>query len=100
MSMNRSRLFLLITSVPFLVWMGYLGFLAVSHGHWKEDLTERVLSRPQFLLSQLDVIGHLDSVDDKQIKVTRIVNNLTGRDLDPSTEIRVRNLKECEGWQG
>jgi hypothetical protein len=98
--MKRSRGFLILTSFLFVVWLGYLGFLAVSHGHWKEDLTDRVISRPQFLLSQLDVIGTLDSLDDKQIKVSRIVNNVTGKELATPLKIGVRNLKDCEGWQG
>ena len=94
------RFFLLYTSALFVIWIGCLGYLAVTHGHWKEDITERVLSRPQFLVSQLDVVGTLGSPGDKQIQVSRIINNLTRKDLEPSVELTIRNLKECEGWQG
>jgi hypothetical protein len=97
--MKRSRSFLLITSILFAVWISYLGYQAVSHGHWKEDITERVLSRPQFLVSQLDVIGAVNSIEDQQIRVTRIVHNLTGKDVELSSDITV-HLKDCEGWQG
>jgi hypothetical protein len=98
--MKRSRGFLIFSAILFAVWLGYLGFLAVTHGHWKEDLTDRVISRPQFLLSQLDVIGTLDSLDDKHVAVSRIINNVAGKELETPLEINVRNLKDCEGWQG
>jgi hypothetical protein len=98
--MNHPRFFLLYTSALFVIWIGCLGYLAVTHGHWKEDLTERVLSRPQFLISQLDIIAKLDSPNDSEIGVGKVVNNRTGKDIDPGQQLTIKNLSECEGWKG
>ena len=98
--MNHPRFFLLYTSALFVIWIGCLGYLAVTHGHWKEDLTERVLSRPQFLISQLDIIAKLDSPDDSEITVGKVVNNRMGKDIDPGQQLTIKNLSKCEGWKG
>jgi hypothetical protein len=98
--MNHPRFFLLYTSALFVIWIGCLGYLAVTHGHWKEDLTERVLSRPQFLISQLDIIAKLDSPNDSEITVGKVVHNRTGKDIDPGQQLNIKNLGECEGWKG
>jgi hypothetical protein len=97
--MNHPRFFLLYTSALFVIWIGCLGYLAVTHAHWKEDLTERVLSRPQFLISQLDIIAKLDSPNDSEITVGKVVHNRTGKDIDPGQQLNIKNLSECEGWK-
>jgi hypothetical protein len=52
---------LLIALVLFVGWLGYLGYLVLTRP-LTTDSQPLVLSRPQALVSELDVVAHLDSM--------------------------------------
>ena len=89
---RRRVLPLVVTSVLFAGWIGYLAVLAFSTRH------PVVLSRPQFLVAGLHVIADLDNLDD-DVRVEEVVWP-EGRRLPE--RIHVLNLKDCQGhgWAG
>jgi hypothetical protein len=104
--MNLRKVWLLVTAALFVAWMTYLIVLAATHRHTATHYHTAVLSRPQFLVSQLDVIAHFDSADELQsdpitVKDVRYtIPALEKVDLikDP---LPVVNLASCsESWDG
>ncbi|MFL5245272.1 MAG: hypothetical protein ACJ8FY_24515, partial [Gemmataceae bacterium] len=51
-------------------------------------------------ISQLDIIAKLDSLNDTEISVGKVVNNRTRKDIEPAQQLTIKNLDECEGWKG
>jgi hypothetical protein len=98
--MTWSRMRLGLAAVLFAAWMGWLAYLVLT--------TERshpvILSRPQFLVSSLDVIARVDGIEDGDRKVTirevlwpqqQIARHKIGE------ELKVTNLAECRtDWIG
>jgi hypothetical protein len=61
--MKAARLRLIVAGVLFFAWMGWLAYLALS-----ASLSPHiVLSRPQFLVSNLDVIAQVDRLPEKGV---------------------------------
>jgi hypothetical protein len=85
---------LVVTALLFLGWIGYLGYLVLTlpTGPHKEPL---LLSRPQFLLSELDVVARVDSLTGPVV-VEQVVYPAGGpaQSLVGAT-IVVTNLREC-----
>src|SRR5437868_14387896 len=80
----------------FVAWMGWLGYLALTARH------PLVLSRPQFLVSSLDVIAQIKDKDDTQI-VVREVHWPNTADLKKELvgkKISIVNLQDAKGWNG
>ncbi len=81
----------------FLAWLGWLLQLAVS------TAKPIVLCEPQFLVSSLDVVCHVGSVNgnDDEVIVREVHWPPTERDKLVDKKIRVTNLDQCkEDWQG
>ena len=81
---------LAVTAVLFLAWLGYLAFLALT----TRDAV--VLSRPQFLISELDVVARRTGAD--AFVVTDV---LYPRGADKRAEwagktITVENMDKCQ----
>src|SRR5262245_1750020 len=92
--MNNARIRLVVTAVLFLGWIGWLAYLAAT--------TTRpvVLSRPQFLVSTLDVIAQVEG-DHPALTVTVVeVHWPPGQEDWKGKVITVINLPACEGWHG
>ena len=99
--LRRSRPLLVGTALLFAAWIGWLAYLAVT--------TTRpiVLSRPQFLSSQVDVIGEIGELGgrpDPAVVVER-VRWMREPGLAPQEQqqITVSNLVQVgtkEGWSG
>lgn len=94
----RLRLAFAGALVLFAAWLGWLAYLAVT------TRTPVVLSRPQFLVSGLDVIAQLDRIDDglQELTVMRVLWSAAaeGRELEGAT-VTVTNLGRCAGdWAG
>ena len=90
------NLWLGVTVVLFLSWIGWLAYLAFT------TTKPIVLSRPQFLVSDLDVIAEVDGLDEP---VT--VKEISWPQTDApkkliNTQIKVENLRDCQdhGWSG
>lgn len=83
---------LLLVSALFLGWLGYLGVLVatrpVTAGGWP-----LVVSQPQILTSQLDIIGTVESPDGEV--VVEEVLWPTESALKPGARIRVENLADA-----
>ena len=97
MTSARLRLVLLLLAVVlFAGWISWLGWLALP------SVTPReVLSRPQFLISQLDVIAQVDADAEgrpkPQVKVEEVHWPAAAKELAGKT-LTVTNLNQCYGW--
>jgi hypothetical protein len=108
---------LVLAAGLFAAWIGYLAYLAVTAG--TQPITRKgpvVLSRPQFLVSNFDVIAQIDEIkqppEPTDVAIVDIVwpkqphDGARSRDHGPSEEdhapgiIHVTNLSACEGWVG
>jgi hypothetical protein len=81
---------LVLFAVLFVGWLGYLGYLVLLG-------KPLVLSRPQFLVSQLDVIALSEGTG--PVKVQDILYSLEGTEaarLKAKGEITVVNLTSCK----
>jgi len=85
---------LIVTAVLFVGWLGYLNYLV-----WTRP--EVVLSRPQALISNLDVIAHVEALDQSAV-VREALYQTSKTSMKPGDKIVVRNLTErgCEGFEG
>jgi hypothetical protein len=92
----RFRLFLLFAGL-FVVWIGWLAYLAIT------STRPIVLSRPQFLVSKLDIIAevHADnSKPDPKVDVREVHWPPKGMEQLVGRKITVGNLAQCDGWTG
>ena len=94
--MKPAALRLAVTAVLFVGWVGYLAYLVVKTSN------PVVLSRPQFLVSEMDVIATHTGAD------TFVINDVLypkNQDAEKDKTIVVRNLGQCqtfsprEGWR-
>src|SRR5690349_5234573 len=86
--MKRRPWLLAVAVGLFVVWIGYLAFLALTTSH------PVVLSRPQFLVADLWVIGEVDDFDRPEVKVVEVVYarpELKGQEPAQGTAIEVSN---------
>jgi hypothetical protein len=82
--------------VLFAGWVGYLGYLAAT------TRNPVVVSRPQLLVSNLDVVAHVESVDgEPKVAIEEV---LWPRDADSQklvgASLDIVNLADSEGWKG
>ena len=88
---------LVLAAALFVAWIGMLAILAAT--------TSRpvVLSRPQFMVSEFDVIAQIDQGahgSGREVTIEEVhwpekeKERLTGK------KISVLNVDQCEGWQG
>ena len=105
--MNAARMRLLIAGLLFFGWMGWLAYLAFSAVTAPKDKSERaiILSRPQFLVSNLDVIAQVNELPADKTKAAPVEvvevhwppsqNGLQGKTIE------VKKLGECrKNWLG
>jgi hypothetical protein len=80
---------LLIAAALFLFWIGYLAYLVV---HTRDAV---VLSRPQLLVSDLDVIAHVAAVDQLVTVEEVLYPNREWAAKLVGKKITVKNLADC-----
>ena len=91
---------LALAAVLFVAWLGWLGYLVVTAAH------PIVLSRPQFLMSDLDVIARLNGDAEHPESLVRVDSTFWSRSPTlkvDGQEIRIDNLSHVDkdhGWQG
>jgi hypothetical protein len=86
---RHTLLWLALSAALFLAWVGYLGFLVATTHH------PVVLSRPQLLVADLDVVARVDDPDGP-VAVVSVPWAGPGQPSPPEgTSIRVTNLKQC-----
>ena len=104
--MNHKPLRLALAATLFAAWMGYLGYLvyalpAPTSSPTVDSLRPAptrltpVLSRPQFLVSNLDVVGTVD-VAAGTVTVEEVLYPTDGDRPKKGDEIKVTNLKHAE----
>jgi hypothetical protein len=100
--MKSPRLRLAVTAALFLSWIGWLVYLATTTTH------PEVLSRPQFLLSKLDVVVEVTAAEgapNGQVRVVKVLWSEDEADAGLADKmLTVENLpdiaKKEDGWQG
>src|SRR5262245_29830429 len=96
MTTARLRLLLFgVSAAVFLAWVGWLGYLAAT------TRNPVVLSRPQLLASNVDVIGHVEALN-KPVEVKEVLWSQApdAKQLEGKA-VTVANLPACkEGWKG
>jgi len=95
--MNGARVRLVIAAALFAAWLGWLAYLAAT--------TTRpvVLSRPQFLVSTLDVIADVHAADHEpatDVIIRKVQWPVQGGQDLVDKKIHVTNLAGCAGWTG
>jgi hypothetical protein len=89
--MKAAWIRLALVSALFIGWLGYLGYLVAQ----RPDGRTMVLSRPQFQVSDLDVVANVRK-GSNVVTVTEVLypNTAAARQL-AGTEIKVANLADC-----
>jgi len=104
--MKWAPLRLVLAAMLFAAWIGWLVYLVVAMKRALPPGATRpvVLSRPQFLVSSLDVIAQVDGIDSDPEEVTvREVHWPKGKETEEliGKKIRVSRLPECrDDWVG
>lgn len=93
--MTFARMRLGLALVLFFTWMGWLSYLVLMA---RSEATA-VLSQPQFLVSSLDVVATVSSLDGKDSDIT--INSVLwpkNKEKYDGKKITIQNLDHCEGW--
>src|SRR5207249_10760436 len=88
---------LVLAAGLFVAWIGFLALLAAT------ATQPVVLSRPQFLVSQFDVIAQVEQGKDgpdPDLTVREVRWPAKGMGDLVGKKITILNLKQCDGWQG
>ncbi len=84
---------LVLTAALFIAWMGYLGFQVATRPQTATG-APLVLSRPQILTSQIDVIAYVPDEDGAKVDVKEVLYQEMGS-LKPGDVIHVTNIRHC-----
>ena len=90
--MKPAKVRLAVSAALFVLWMGFLSYLALT------SRNPVVLSRPQFLVSTLDVVAQVEAPDNPEVKVEEVHWPPGLRDQLAGQTIRIANLQDCEGF--
>jgi hypothetical protein len=92
---------LILTAVLFLGWLGYLTYLVVCRPHTPGGLLGAfegrplTLSRPQFLVSTLDVVAEVSGQKGAKVVVKEVLFPKSNAPVKPGDEIHVENIDHC-----
>ena len=77
-------------SLLFAGWIGWLIFLAVT------SRKPVVLSRPQLLVSEIDVLAEVDALD-KPVNIKEVLfARIKDEDVKPGATLTIANLRDCK----
>jgi hypothetical protein len=94
--LSSQKRWAILTAGLFFAWIGWLAYLAVT------ATRPIVLSRPQFLVSNVDVIAQVDqgkTGPSREVTIEQIYWQ-QNKELSLDNKISVTNLEACSGWQG
>jgi hypothetical protein len=92
---------LLVTIALFAGWLGYLGYLVLCRPHAPAGLRGAfegqplTLSRPQFLVSTVDVVARVDDKDGENVIVEEVLHPKEKAPVKAGDKIKVTNIKDC-----
>jgi hypothetical protein len=92
---------LVLTAVLFLGWLGYLSYLVICRPHTPPGLLGAfegrplTLSRPQFLVSTLDVVAKVSGDKGEKVSVEEVLFPKSNAPVKPGDEIHVENIDRC-----
>lgn len=99
MKPNVARLILMV--LLFFGWLGYLGYLVVCRPHTPDGLRGAfegralTLSRPQLLVSTLDVVAEVSDDESGTVVVKEVLFPKTASPVKPGDTLHVANLDLC-----
>lgn len=94
---------LILTILLFGGWLGYLGYLVVCRPHTPGGLLGAfegrplTLSRPQFLISTLDVIADVSGDNGEHVVIKEVLFPEKDAPVKPGETIAVEHIEECQG---
>ena len=105
------RWLLVVSAILFVAWIGYLLYLVIETARptvqlWPPRITKSqpvVLSRPQLLISTLDVIADVQARNgqpEPDVTIEAVQWPPSQQDRPAQKQIKVSNLVGCEGWKG
>jgi len=92
---------LLLVLVLFAGWLGYLGYLVLCRPHSPGGLRGAfegrplALSRPQFLVSRVDVVAEVHDPSGQGVLVKKVLFPQTNSPFKEGDTIHVENLERC-----
>jgi hypothetical protein len=92
---------LVVTILLFAGWLGYLGYLVVCRPHTPGGLVGAfvgrplTLSRPQLLVSTLDVVARVEDDKGENVVVEEVLYPKEHAPVKAGDQIRVMNLDQC-----
>ncbi|HZV07468.1 MAG TPA: hypothetical protein VE999_20455 [Gemmataceae bacterium] len=92
---------LILAVALFLGWLGYLGYLVVCRPHTPGGLRGAfegrplTLSRPQFLVSTLDVVAEVSGEKGEKVVVKEVLSPKSGAPVKPDETIHVEGIDRC-----
>lgn len=90
--MRLATIRLLFVTALFVGWLGYLGYLVATRPTTPGG-QRLVLSRPQILTSQIDIIAEIDDTE-KEVTVHRVLWP-EDAELEEGTKIKIDHLGKC-----
>lgn len=89
--MRRDVAFLVLSLVLFLGWIGWLASQALRH---KNPV---VVSRSQLMVSNVDVVAHVESLQEKRVRIEEVLYSKNGGP-ESGAEIAIKNLASAKGF--
>jgi hypothetical protein len=84
---------LILTATLFLAWMAYLGFQVVTRPQTATG-APLVLSRPQILASQMDVVAEVPDQAGEEVTIVKVLYP-ENTALKEGDAIQVTNIRDC-----
>jgi hypothetical protein len=85
---------LVLTATLFALWIGYLVYLWQATLFFRPSHEPLILSRPQFLVADLVIVGEIKDAD-SPVEVKEVLFPEKDADLKPGDVISVTNLNAC-----
>jgi hypothetical protein len=95
MTSGKQRAFKVGFGLALLLFAGWIGWLVALAASTTRIV---VLSRPQFLVSNFDVVAEVERLKDTAPQVTLHEILWPPSEIPKDPKISVTNLPECEGW--